>query len=92
MHSGKLNSTQLNSSVQFPAVHLTGDDSATKLAIVAGSSQSGHNIVSRPINAVSVIGRKPATTDDGRRRFFTVKNLRRSSPLVAGSLHSGKLN
>ena len=33
-----------------------------------------------------------ATTGDGRCRFLTVKNLRRASQLVAGSIHSGKLN
>ena len=73
------------SSVQFLAVHWTCDDSATKLAVVAGASLSRHNFVNRPINAVSVVGQKPATTSDGRRLFLIVK-------IVAGSVHSGKLN
>jgi len=36
--------------------------------------------------------RRAATTGDGRSTFLTVKNMRRSSPLVDGSMHSGKLN
>jgi len=77
MHSGKLNSTQLNSTVQFSSVSRCAlnqrrpvtirDDSATKLAVVAGSSQSGHTLVDRPINAMS-FGRKPATSCDDWRR------------------------
>jgi len=98
MHSGKLNSTQLNSSVQFsfplciePAT--IRDDSATKLAVVAGSSQSGHTLgQSMQCLSLDENRRRVATTGDGRRRFLTVKNLRRPSPVVAGSVHSGRLN
>jgi len=37
---------------------------------------------------------EPATSCDHRRRrtFLTVKNVRRPSPVVAGSVHSGRLN
>jgi len=36
--------------------------------------------------------RRSATTGDGRRWLLTIKNLRRPSPVVAGSKHSEKLN
>jgi len=42
----------------------TCDDSATKLVVVAGSSQSGDTLVNRSINAMSVVGRIPATSCD----------------------------
>jgi len=69
------NSTQLNCSVQLswvPAVHWTGDD----LRRNRRSSQVLHNrdtLVNRPINAMSVVGRKPATTGDGRRSSSPVQ-------------------
>ena len=90
MHSGKLNSTQLNCSVQFPAVYWISDDSVTKLAVVAGSSQAGHNLVNRPINAMSVVGRKPATTAVASSWLSRTCDGRRSS--LRSSMHSGKLN
>ena len=102
MHSEKLNSTQLNCSVQlsFPLCiepATTCDDSATKSTVVAGSSQSGHTCESADQRNVC---RWMKTCDglrrrfvDGHCRFLIVKNLwRRLSQLVAGSMHSGKLN
>jgi len=77
MHSAKLNwtllnSTELNCSVQFifplciePST--TCDDSATKLAVVAGSSQSGHTCESA--NECSVC--RWTKTDDELRRLTT---------------------
>ena len=63
----------------FPAAMIR-DNSATKLATVTGSSRSGHTVVNRPINAVSVVGRKPATSCD---------DWWRPSLADAGSLLSG---
>jgi len=84
--------TELFSSVQFsfplciePAT--THDDSATKLAVVTRSSQSGY-VHCQP--AKSIIGRKPATAGDGRCRgsWRQENNLRRSptqaQPVVVG--------
>ena len=56
----ELNSTQLSCAVQFSfplciEPEATSDDSATKLAVVAGSSQSGHSLEDRPIDAMSVV-------------------------------------
>ena len=95
-HSGKLNWTKLNWAVQFSSVSrcaLNRPRSAMIRRRNWRSSQVLHNrdtLVNRPINAMSVIGRKPATTGDGRhifvdgrRRFLTVKNLWRPSPVVA---------
>jgi len=91
------NWTQLNCSVQFsfplciePAT--TCDDSATKSAVVAGSSQSGH--ICESANQRNVCRwTTPATSCDDRRRpsqvcrrpspVLSVKNLRRPSPVVA---------
>ena len=85
----ELNWTQLGCSVQFsfplwiePAT--IRDDSATKLAVVAGSSQSGHILVNRPINAVSVVGRKPATSCDDWRRPSQVLHCQEPATAVVG--------
>jgi len=110
MQSGKLNWTQLKSTVQFsfplciePAT--TCDDSATKSAVVAGSSRSGHTCESA--NQCNVC-RWTKTGDELRRLATAVADLstavagswlsrtcdgrHRSSQLVIGSMHSGKLN
>jgi len=76
----ELNSTELFSSVQFSAVHWTGDNSETKLAVVAGSSLSGAH------------PRESANQCDVCRWTKTGDELRRPSPVVAGSMHAGKLN
>ena len=72
-----LNSTVLFRSVQFPAVYWTGDDlqrSATKLADVAGSSQSGHTLgQSTQCLSLDENGRRAATTGDGRRSLSPVQ-------------------
>ena len=60
------------------------DDSATKLAVVARSSQSGHTLVNRPISAMSVIGQKPATTCDDWRRSSPVLHCQESATAVGG--------
>ena len=85
----ELNWTRLNCSVQFsfplcvePAT--IRDDSATKLAVVVGSSQSGHTLgQSMQCLSLDENRRRAATTGDGRRRFLTVNNLRRPSPVIA---------
>ena len=81
MHSGKLHSLV---EFSFPlCIKPATTGSATKLAVVAGSSQSGYTLMSRSINAMSVIGRKPATNCNESRRFLTVKNRRQPLPVVA---------
>ena len=87
MHSGKLNSTQLNSTQLFSSVQFSFPlciEPATKLAVVAGSSQSGHTL-GQPMQCLSLDDnrRRAATTGDARCRFLTVRNLRRPSPVVS---------
>jgi len=74
MHSGKLNSTQLNSTVQFSSVYccaLNRRRPATIRRQSWWSSQVLHHrgtLVDQSVSAMSVIGRKPATSCDDWRR------------------------
>ena len=74
--------TELNSTVQFSFPLCI--EPATKLAVVAGSSQSGHTL-GQPMQCLSLDDnrRRAATTGDARCRFLTVRNLRRPSPVVS---------
>ena len=88
--------TELNWTVQFSSVSrcaLNRRRPATIRRRNRRQSQVLHNrdtLVNRPINAMSIAGRKPATSCDDWRRPSQV--CRRPSPVVAGSMHSGKLN
>jgi len=101
----KLNSTERFSSVQFPAVNWTGDDLQRFGDEIGGRRRfftiATHLWIGQSTQCLSLDEnwRRAATTGDGRRRFvdgrrrfLTVKNLWRPSPVVAGSIHSGKLN
>ena len=94
MHSGKMNSTELFSSVQFPAVvHWTGDDLRRFTTIRRRSWRSSQVLHNQ--RTLSWIGQSTQclSLDENRRRAATTGNgRRRSSQLVVSSMHSGKLN
>ena len=82
MHSGKLNSTQLNSTQLFSSVQFSFPlciEPATIRRRNRRSSQVLHNR-DRPTNAMSVVGRKPATSCDDSRLSSQV--CRRPSPVL----------
>jgi len=88
----------LKSANRLPSKGSYGE-SATKSAVVAGYSQSDPDtLVNRPINAVSVVGLKLATSCDDRRRpsqvwrRSPVLDYQEPATVVAGSMHSGKLH
>ena len=90
-----LNSTELDrsvqfSSVQFPAVHWTGDDLQRSATIRRRNWRTSQVLQNRGILLASQRNVCRCTkTGDELRRPATAG---RSSQLVAGSIHSGKLN
>ena len=105
MHSGKLNSTELFSSVQFPAVHWTDDDLRRFGDEIGGRRRfftiGTHLWIGQSTQCLSLDENRRrlgtavgglSTAVDGSWLSRTCDGRRRSSQLVAGSMHSGKLN